>query len=350
MSSATDAGAIINGFVETIHPNFDNIIAISAFSACLLTLFTILFAFSTKRVRRSLAFRLNVCSLCIVLTMSILAGFTNGKAIVYPFNQVPRSVFVATVVFVFFPPLLYDSVLLIRLCVLYPLDETPPATLLRILAFPFCVKCARAVVVTVGILEYVKAGRTTEALMQDEATVWFRNPYLIAELAMQIADNLYSVTLFLYNLRIRTKPIRSGGITISGCIRQAFYISIANFVFPLMFNILLLTFVTTRHSPNTGALLVFINNYITVMGVLCATLWSSRREWVRAYNESLSDGMLRCKVNLERVSVTVREGTSEMAVTGTRSHAVYPANLAGEAPTDSKQFAMQPKEDKYSAV
>ncbi|KAI6126626.1 hypothetical protein F5141DRAFT_1247845 [Pisolithus sp. B1] len=350
MSSATDSGTIINEFADTILPCFDNIIAISAFSACLFTLFAILFALSTKKVRRSLAFRLNVCALCIVLTMSILAGLTNGKAIVSPFNQVSRSVFIATVVFVFFPPLLYDSVLLIRLCVLYPVAETPPATLLKIFAFPFCVKCARAVVVIIGILEYVESGRTTEALVQDETTVWFRNPYLIAELTMQNADNLYSVSLFLYNLRIRTQPIRSGGVTLSGCIRQAFYISVANFVFPLMFNIVLLTFVTTRHSPNTGALLVFINNYITVLGVLCATLWSSRRQWVLAYNESSSDGTVRCKLDLGRVPITGMEEASEMAVIGTTTDAVYLADLGSEAPTDSKELTMQPKEDKYSTV
>ncbi|KAI6104931.1 hypothetical protein EV401DRAFT_626913 [Pisolithus croceorrhizus] len=168
---------------------------------------------------------------------------------------------------------------------------------------------------------------------------------------MQNADNLYSVSLFLYNLRVRTQPIRSDGVTtLSGCIRQAFYISVANFVFPLMFNIVLLTFVTTRHSPNTGALLVFINNYITVLGVLCATLWSSRREWVAAYNKSLSDRPVRCKLDLGRVPITGMEEASEIAVIGTRTDAVYPADLDSERPTDSKELGMQPKEDRYSIV
>ncbi|KAI6027025.1 hypothetical protein EDC04DRAFT_2899522 [Pisolithus marmoratus] len=350
MSSVTDSDATINGFVNTIHPNFDNLISISAFSACLFTLFVFLFALSTKGYRRRPVFRLNVSALCIVLTMSVLAGLTNGKAIVNPFNQVPRSVFVATVVFVFFPQLLYDSILLTRLCALYPPATTPPVTLLKIFAFPFCVKCARVVVVTIGVIEFVESGRTTEALKQAESTVWFRNPFLIAEWTMQIADNAYSVSLFLYNLHSRVKPIQSDGITISGRIRRLFYISAANFVFPLMFNVVLLVFVTTRHSPNTGALLVFINNYITVTGVLCATLWFSRPERARACNEPLSDEVLRCRLNLGRMPVTCMQEASEIVVAGTRTIALYPADLDSEAPMDSKQLATRTKEDKCSIV
>ncbi|KAI6027023.1 hypothetical protein EDC04DRAFT_2899514 [Pisolithus marmoratus] len=349
MSSVTDSDAVINGFINTIHPNFDNLISISAFSACLFTLLVVLFALSTKESRQRLVFRLNVFALCIVLTMSVLAGLTNGKAIVNPFNQVSRSVFIATVVFVFFPPLFYDSILLTRLCVLYPPDITPPATQLKVFAFPLCVKCARVVVVTVGVIKFVESGRTTVALMQAESTVWFRNPYLITEWTLQIADNAYSVSLFLYNLHARVQPIQSGGITISGRIRRLFYISTANFVFPLMFNIVLLIFVTTRHSPNTGALLVFINNYITVMGVLCTTLWFSRPERARAYNEPLSDEVLRCRLNLGRMPVTCMQEASEIVVTG-RTVTLYPADLDSKTPMDSKQLATRTKDDKHSIV
>ncbi|KIK29900.1 hypothetical protein PISMIDRAFT_671884, partial [Pisolithus microcarpus 441] len=47
-----------------------------------------------------------------------------------------------------FPPVLSDSILLTRLSALYPLSSTSLVTLLKIFTFPFCIKCARIVVLT----------------------------------------------------------------------------------------------------------------------------------------------------------------------------------------------------------
>ncbi|KAI6146227.1 hypothetical protein BKA82DRAFT_4158692 [Pisolithus tinctorius] len=59
----------------------------------------------------------------------------------------PESVPSAGAAFTIFPPLLCDLILLTRLFALYLLSSTPPTTLLKIFAFPFCIKCAQVVVV-----------------------------------------------------------------------------------------------------------------------------------------------------------------------------------------------------------
>ncbi|KAI6107569.1 hypothetical protein EDD16DRAFT_1620991 [Pisolithus croceorrhizus] len=83
------------------------------------------------------------------------------------------------------------------------------------------------------------------------------------------------------------------------CIRQIIYISIANFVFPLMFNIVLIICAIADQSfGNIGGLLLLINNYVTVMGVLCATVWFSRLEQVRTCNEPLSDDVFALERDL----------------------------------------------------
>ncbi|KAI6146226.1 hypothetical protein BKA82DRAFT_761960 [Pisolithus tinctorius] len=82
------------------------------------------------------------------------------------------------------------------------------------------------------------------------------------------------------------------------CIHQIFYVSATNFVFPLTFSIVLIIFITTTQFLVTCRLLLLINNYITVMGVLCATVWFSRFEWVRARNEPLACGMSLLKPDL----------------------------------------------------
>ncbi|KAI6045886.1 hypothetical protein EDC04DRAFT_2633096 [Pisolithus marmoratus] len=72
-------------------------------------------------------------------------------------------------------------------------------------------------------------------------------------------------------------------------IRQIFYISAANFVFPLIFNVALIISSMTDRSQTSGTLLISINYHVTVLGVLCATLWFSGLEWARTRNEPLLD-------------------------------------------------------------
>ncbi|KAI5983080.1 hypothetical protein EDC04DRAFT_1758855 [Pisolithus marmoratus] len=241
----------IDTFVAEIHQYFDYVLAGTAFSACLFTLLVVLFAFSTKESRRRLVFRLNVLAICIAITLGVMIGLVSGKAIVDPFNQVSKGAYVASIVFAIFPPVLYDSILLTRLFALYPISATPPATLLKIFTLPFCIKCTRVIVVAIGLNDYVSSELSTLTLEQDSANAWFRNPEMTAEWGLQIADNLYSVSIFLYNLHLRTSSVkRVGGI--AERIRQIFYISVANFVFPLIFNIAQIICITTDRSPTIG--------------------------------------------------------------------------------------------------
>ncbi|KAI6032529.1 hypothetical protein EDC04DRAFT_2605166 [Pisolithus marmoratus] len=295
--NVTDSEAAISAFINTIHPNFDYIVTITAFSACLFTLFAVLLGLSTKESRRRIVFHLNVLAVCLALTTSILAGLSNGKAIIDPFNQVSTPS-------VSLSPLLYDSILLTRLFALYPPASTRQATLLKIFAFPFCVKCARVVVIALLLKEEVRAaaGTTTEVLLQDQATIWFRNPNIVAVWTLQMADNMYSVSLFLYNLHIRARPLKSVALGV----------------------------------------LLLINYYVTVMGVLCATIWFSRSEWTQTCKEPLSNEMLQRKLNLPRAPAGVWMGGSEVIVIG-KTLTLDPASLDGEAFTNSKQSATPTK-------
>ncbi|KAI6148143.1 hypothetical protein BKA82DRAFT_312090 [Pisolithus tinctorius] len=116
MSSATDSETTINVFVNAVRMSFDYVATITAFSACLSTLFVVL-PLSTNESRRRLAFRLSVFAIRLALTN--------------PFDPVSTSAFTAAVAFLYFPPSLYDSILLTRLFVLYPPASTLPVSLLR---------------------------------------------------------------------------------------------------------------------------------------------------------------------------------------------------------------------------
>ncbi|KAI6015609.1 hypothetical protein EDC04DRAFT_572551 [Pisolithus marmoratus] len=112
----------------------------------------------------------------------------------------------------------------------------------------------------------------------------------------------------------------AGGMSVR--IRQIFYISAANFVFPLMFNIvLIITVVTNQLYAISGLLLLlfFINSYVAVTGVLCATVWFSRSEWVRTRSRPLPDHVFILKPNLQSVLEAGGKGGSDAVVIGKKS-------------------------------
>ncbi|KAI6141873.1 hypothetical protein BKA82DRAFT_727032 [Pisolithus tinctorius] len=348
MSSTTDSEATIIAFVGAIRPALYYIIVTTAFSACLFTFFVVLIALSTKESRRRLAFRLNALAIRHVITMGVLIGWAAVEPILSPFSQVPAGVLISLVIFLFYSPLLYDSILLTRLFALYPLGSTPAATLVKIFAFPFCIKCARVAVITIAIYSYTRSGMTSEAVLQDETTDWFRDPYMTSEWTMQIADNLYSVSFFLYNLHVRTSSIkRAGGI--ADRIRRIFYISVANFIFPVVFNVAQIIFITTDRSPTNGAVLLLIDSYVTVMGVMCATLWSSGSEWVRTHNEPSPERMLNSrKPNFGRDHVAGGESGSSVVSVGKGFFTHGTMGL--DTGMGAKQLTTPEKENRYILV
>lgn len=234
------------------------------------------------------------------MTLGVLIGLACGKVILDPFNPMWKGFYAIGVAFAVYPPILYDSILLTRLFAIYPPSTTPLVTLAKIFAFPFCVKCARVVVVTLFLNDYIKYGFTAQSLAHQQDDIWYRNPKITAEWVMQMLDNLYSVSFFLYNLRIRTSLVRRVG-GISERIRQVFYISVANFVFPLFFNVAQIILDMTDRQSTAGAVVIVINHYVTVIGVLCATLWFSGSEWARTRrSQPLSPRGLSGKSNSER--------------------------------------------------
>ncbi|KAI6142995.1 hypothetical protein BKA82DRAFT_1008034 [Pisolithus tinctorius] len=165
---------------------------------------------------------------------------------------------------------------------------------------------------------------------------------------MQIADNLYSISFFLYNLHVHTSSIKgAGGIADRIC--RIVYISVTNCVFPVVFNIAQIIFITTDRSPTTSAVLLLINSYVTVMGVMCATLWSSGSEWVRTRNEPLPERMLNSrKPNFGRDHVAGRESGSSVVSVG---KGFFTHDATGlDTGMGTKQLTTPEKENKYILV
>lgn len=294
MSQTSNSQLIISNFIDTIRPPFNFILGVTALSACLVTLLVVLSAFSTQESRRRPAFYLNIIAISTAVVLGVLSGITSGRAILDPFSPTGEGIYTATIFFALFPPVFYDSILLARFLVLYPVNVTPRSTLFKIFTFPICIKCGRLIVLSLYLHEFVQSTRLLLSLEQHAQATWYRNPYITAEWTMQILDNLYSVSIFLYNFRVRTSKMKYSG-RIGTQIRQIVFISVANFVFPLFLNIGQIVCITTSHSFATGTMVLLTNNYVSVIGVLCATIWFSGTEWIRDTQQTtVADAFQRC--------------------------------------------------------
>ncbi|KAI6096757.1 hypothetical protein F5141DRAFT_1152214 [Pisolithus sp. B1] len=314
MSQTSSSHLIISDFIDTIRPPFQFIVGVTALSACLVTLLVVLSVFSTQESRRRPAFYLNIIAISTALVLSILSGITSGRAILYPFSPTGKGIYIATIFFALFPPVFYDSMLLTRLLALYPINVTSRSTFFKIFIFPVCIKCGRLIVLSLYLYEFVQSTKLLRSLEQHAHATWFRNPYITAEWAMQILDNLYSVSIFLYNFHARTSKMKYSG-RIGGQIRQIVFISVANFVLPLFLNIAQIVCITTSHSFAMGTMVLLTNNYVSVIGVLCATIWFSGTEWIRDTKRTTVAGALQQCSSQEKAErfIAFRPGSDEIS-------------------------------------
>ncbi|KAG6325731.1 hypothetical protein ID866_13358 [Astraeus odoratus] len=71
MSQMASPEDIVNTFIDSIRPDFNYVIALTTFTASMVTV-PVLFTFSTKESRRRLEFRLNVFSIFFCPALDIL--------------------------------------------------------------------------------------------------------------------------------------------------------------------------------------------------------------------------------------------------------------------------------------
>lgn len=68
--------------------------------------------------------------------------------------------------------------------------------------------------------------------------------------------------------------INSLSATMLSRVRGLFYIALGNFIFPIAMSTTETILILTDHSPLTGADVEMANSYITIIGVVFATIWT----------------------------------------------------------------------------
>ncbi|KAG6816332.1 hypothetical protein H0H93_008184 [Arthromyces matolae] len=282
-------------YIAVIQPGLTFSLLAAFFGGILIPLLIFLFLFTTPAARRHPVFILNVAIVIFGLAFAGLNVGEQWKSMVTPDSPPGDKLIFATIVFDVILPIIIDSVLLFRLLAFYPPMTTPRATFIQVLTFPVLVKCGRLASVTLFLHQMNQTdGQGSIAILAGQ--LWFRNPYMISEWFLQIADNLYSTLFFFWKLRKFSRGNDKSGFRVQNKsllakLRGIFIIALANFVFPLFLNITQLIFIFQDRDYARGTEILLANLYISIFGVLFATVWASARAWgVKDYRNDASGG------------------------------------------------------------
>ncbi|EKM52434.1 uncharacterized protein PHACADRAFT_100589 [Phanerochaete carnosa HHB-10118-sp] len=263
--------AVLEGYADGIRNPIGFVLVATIFASMLIPILIALFYFSTPTSRRQPAFILNVITILFGLGIAIWNNYLELAGVLNPTKQVSlKSVDGFAVVFGL-APWLAELVLALRLLVVFPPSQTSWRKLAAVFAFPVAVKIVRLACVITYFHNWIRETDSAANPLQAAETVDYKHsPYTKVDWFLQIFDNLYLSALFigrLYHSQIfnAMSGRRANESTYT-------YPSEQNRVATVIFNIILIIDLYTdpNHIVNTVYLL-FVNYYISIIGVVFAT-------------------------------------------------------------------------------
>ncbi|KAF8507820.1 hypothetical protein JB92DRAFT_674988 [Gautieria morchelliformis] len=210
--------------------------------------------------------------------------------ILHPGHPVDDSLFLSSIGLALYTPIIVDCILILRLSAVYPASVTPRTYRIPILAVPQLCTIARVICVSSFVRQWAIAGLQSSALM--------------------LFENFYCSTLFLSHLRghkvFSSRMYRQQSI--AARLRAVFYIATSNFCIPAFLGIFQLTFVLHDRDAMHSAMVLTVNNYISIIGIVFCTLWCASDVWKDTHNHGSSFGPNYPKVIFwtELTSVDIR--------------------------------------------
>lgn len=249
-------------------------------SSFLIPILIAVIVFSTPQTRRHPIFALNVLGLLLGLTQGAVNIYLEVHTMLSPTVAELTGAVVSYPALAFFGPLVVESTLVIRLAAVYPRRTTPKLKYWMILLVPITFKVVRAINVAVFLRHYVVALHGGNSIAAGES-LWgdWQTKF---EWIMQAVDNGFVSFMFLRRL---TRNAGASGVTIrskamTSRIQALFLIALSNFVFPVILNVIQLGLIfSTTTSFFQASIVYMVNNYVNIIGVVFATIWSigSRR-------------------------------------------------------------------------
>ncbi|KAG7096007.1 hypothetical protein E1B28_006689 [Marasmius oreades] len=274
-------------YIEAIRPSLNFILVITPLGAALVPLIITLLFFSTPEVRRRPVFILNILACCSGICEAAINAALETKQILYPLQPVSKELLTGVIVFAMVSPVFIDSILLFRLLAFYPLHRTSKRVFFLVLLLPVVVKCGRFTAVVLYLNSFTRGSGQLPSVLLAAASTWPRNPYIMTEWSLQMVDNTYASVFFLYKLYACQKPgtvsLRSRSLL--STIRTLFLVALGNFIFPIIMNIASIVLIATDPSFVNGSYILLANNYVAILGVVFATIWTRKQSWIRGEDD-----------------------------------------------------------------
>ncbi|KAK0245510.1 hypothetical protein EDD85DRAFT_20707 [Armillaria nabsnona] len=273
-------------YLAVIRPSLKLMLLCSAWSSALVPLLFALFLFSSRTLRRTPIFMLNVVSIIMGLALGVLAYYNGVTAILSPDVIIPGAAVITQAVFINALPLFTESILVLRVLTVYPLRTAPRRTLAIVYIPLCCLKLARLINILVfwGIwFPTILAGGNPIYVAQQS----WGFPSDKIEWSLQMVDNAYASALFLYclrrsrraNGRIDCATSRRPTTSYSERLSTLFWISVSNFVFPVMLSFVQFVLAFDAYLFLDATYIIMSNIYFEIIAVLLATIWSAGSRW-----------------------------------------------------------------------
>ncbi|GJE97670.1 hypothetical protein PsYK624_138910 [Phanerochaete sordida] len=282
----TEISADIEAFAKAIRVPIQLILVLTIFASMLVPILITLLWFSTPSFRRQPVFIVNVASIIVGIGVAMLGIYDGLSPVLNPTSPVSDAAGSAFICALLLAPWLAELVLAFRLASLFPSSHTPRLTFAIILAFPVIVKCARLGCCIALSIDWVrKRIMSLDIVLAEAEGPGWRDGlpwYLCAELLLQILDNSYLSTVFIWKLhrghifhrRGAERAAVSSRSSLTSRLKTLFWIAIGNFIFPILFNIATIVdvFVDPQYVLRIPNLLL-ANYYLSIIGVVFATVW-----------------------------------------------------------------------------
>ncbi|KAH7886328.1 hypothetical protein F5I97DRAFT_1879460 [Phlebopus sp. FC_14] len=253
----------------------------STMGAVLFAMLLALFFFSTPSLRVKPIFILNVIVILLGLVGATFNIYMEIQTLGMPGMSLPYQTILTMSTINDITPLLVDCILLLRLAAVFPRHQTPPFIWLVIMGIPVLVKVGRAANFVFFLVYEI---RDINNLVKSKNGVGSASilltvlPNVKIEWILQVFDDLFSSGLFLW--RIYRDGMFETGQSVSDKIKQLFWISTYNFVFPVLLSIAQITIYIVNEANYLTALYIEeANFYLTIMGLVFATVWAAEGQW-----------------------------------------------------------------------
>lgn len=267
-------------YLAVIRPSLAFILTSTVLASLLIPILISLLVFSTPQIRRHPVFVLNVLGVLLGLTEGVVNVYNAMHTILYPTVTESAAAIVAYGALAFYGSLVVESTLVIRLTVAYPRSTTSKAKFWSILSVPITLNVIRTINIAVFLGHLVTAIYGSKHSFAANA-ISLENWQIKLEWILQAVNNAFVSFMFLRRL---PRTGACNGVVQSNAmvsrLRGLFLIALSNFVFPVILNIIQLGLIFSSTTSSIQASIVFVvNNYVNIIGVVFATVWSigSRR-------------------------------------------------------------------------